>query len=136
MQMEKHIENKIVKGWNQMINDFTPKLNPATLVVDSTIDQDRTHLHDAVENIEDVRTSQRERMSRIYADTFQHIPQIGSRCRTTAIDLIIHRQTGQIIIIFKNYKHWANRIRLIILLFKRSQNIRHWKKCFILEYIE
>ena len=92
MQIEKHIENKIVKGWNQMINDFTPKLNTATSAVDSTIDEDRTHVNDAVDRIEDVPTSQRERLSRIYTDTFQYIPQIGSRCRTTAIDLFIHRQ--------------------------------------------
>ena len=38
MQIEKHIENKIVKGWNQMINDFTPKPNNAASAVESTMD--------------------------------------------------------------------------------------------------
>ena len=26
-QIEKHTDNKIVKGWNQMINDLTPKMS-------------------------------------------------------------------------------------------------------------
>ena len=30
-QIEKHTENKIVKGWNQMINDLTPKINYLSL---------------------------------------------------------------------------------------------------------
>ena len=89
--MEKHIENKIVKGWNQMINDFTPKQNTATVAVESTIDGDRDHVNYDVETIEDVPTSQRKRLSRIYTDTFEYIPQIGSRCRTTVIDLFRHR---------------------------------------------
>ena len=92
MQIEKHIENKIVKGWNQMINDFTPKLNTATSAVDSTIDGDRMPVKDAVGTIEDIPLSDREKLTCTQTDTFQYLPQIGSRCRTTVIDIFIHRQ--------------------------------------------
>ena len=44
MQIEKQIENKIVKGWNQMIYDLTPKLNPVGLGVSCNADDDRVDL--------------------------------------------------------------------------------------------
>ena len=44
MQIEKQIENKIVKGWNQMIYDLTPKLNPVALGVSCNANDDRGDL--------------------------------------------------------------------------------------------
>ena len=44
MQIEKQIENKIVKGWNQMIYDLTPKLNPVGLGVSCNADDERVDL--------------------------------------------------------------------------------------------
>ena len=44
MQIEKQIENKIVKGWNQMIYDLTPKLNHVGLGVSCNADDDRVDL--------------------------------------------------------------------------------------------
>ena len=44
MQIEKQIENKIVKGWNQMIYDLTPKVNPVGLGVSCNADDDRVDL--------------------------------------------------------------------------------------------
>ena len=38
-QIEKHTENKIVKGWNQMINDLTPKMTNMYPIPSQTLDR-------------------------------------------------------------------------------------------------
>ena len=38
-QIEKHTENKIVKGWNQMINDLTPKMSNMYPIPSQTLDR-------------------------------------------------------------------------------------------------
>ena len=88
MQIEKHIENKIVKGWNQMINDFTPKPNSAASGVETTIDGNSSQVKHQSRNIESILTPQPESLRRVQTNTFQYLPYIGSRCRATVNRLI------------------------------------------------
>ena len=88
MQIEKHIENKIVKGWNQMLNDFTPKPNNAASAVESTIDRNSSEVKHHSRNIESIHTPQPERITRIQTNAVQYLPYTGSRCRTTVNRLI------------------------------------------------
>ena len=73
MQIERHIENKIVKGWNQMINDLAPKMSGTA----SSVVQDG----DQQVNNYDVPHNQREMLQHIEPNTFQCPAEKDSRCR-------------------------------------------------------
>ena len=81
MQIEKQIENKIVKGWNQMIYDLTPKVNPVGLGVSCNADDDRVDLD--ISEKKDYRNVSRLPETTLKLDLVE-LDTKKYRCRSTA----------------------------------------------------
>ena len=81
MQIEKQIENKIVKGWNQMIYDLTPKLNHVGLSVSCNADDDRVDLD--ISEKKDYRNVSRLPETTVKLDLVE-LDTKKYRCRSTA----------------------------------------------------
>ena len=81
MQIEKQIENKIVKGWNQMIYDLTPKLNHVGLSVSCNADDDRVDLD--ISEKKDYRNVSRLPETTLKLDLVE-LDTKKYRCRSTA----------------------------------------------------
>ena len=81
MQIEKQIENKIVKGWNQMIYDLTPKVNPVGLGVSCNADDDRVDLD--ISEKKDYRNVSRLPETTVKLDLVE-LDTKKYRCRSTA----------------------------------------------------
>ena len=75
------IENKIVKGWNQMIYDLTPKLNHVGLGVSSNADDDRVDLD--ISGKKDYRNLSRLPETTLKLDLVE-LDTKKYRCRSTA----------------------------------------------------
>ena len=52
-QIEKHAENKIVKGWNQMINDLTPKMSNLHPIPSQTLDRTSSQANSDEKTLQD-----------------------------------------------------------------------------------
>ena len=78
------IENKIVKGWNQMINDLTPKFNNVSSSIAYSLDGNRDSVDDAKENI-DLDNAEIQQKNLTHSGTIQFPLQIESRCSTIEI---------------------------------------------------
>ena len=83
MQIEKQIENKIVKGWNQMINDLTPKIHNAALSIADTANETRCSTDDPVafDNDKGIICSKQDRAQNMPLDSSQHSFLIEPRCK-------------------------------------------------------
>ena len=90
MQIEKQIENKIVKGWNQMINDLTPKVHTTAPSSASIIDGERYSLDGAVAYHKDTGggNSKQDNVKHAHSDSSQHPFSIEARCRSNQVLLI------------------------------------------------
>lgn len=108
MQIEKQIENKIVKGWNQMINDLTPKVHTAAPSSASTIDGARYSVDSAVaynKDKDDVYLKQ-DKVKYTQSDSSKHQFSIEPRCRVNQVFFIWLNNNRVLCLPLKDYYYY------------------------------